>query len=108
MLARDEGVPRVAISDGSGQDRPGAHTALVRVGLQVTQGNQYRVKLLGERLEDAANRWCIAGQDLGPHPRVTGRDAGDVANSLPRQSNGPRRQISQPARHQACCDLWNV
>jgi peptidoglycan hydrolase-like protein with peptidoglycan-binding domain len=48
MLARDEGVPGVAISDGPGQNRPGAHTAPVGVRLQVTQGHEHRIKFFGE------------------------------------------------------------
>ena len=108
MLARNEGVPRVAVCNSSGQDRPGAHAALVRVRLQVTQRHQHGVKLCGERLQDAADCRCIAGQDLGPHARVAGRDACDVADSLPRQGNCARWQVAQPARHQACGDLRNV
>ena len=75
-------MPGVAIGHGPGQDRTGAHRASIRVGLKVTQCPEYRVEPFGERFEDAADRRCIADQNLGPHARVAGRDARDIANPL--------------------------
>jgi hypothetical protein len=85
VLAWDAGHTDVAVPDSAVDHLESA--AAVAVG-ELVEGEDHLVQVGSERGQGVADGGGVAGEDLGPEPRVTGGDPGDVTQSLAGEGHG--------------------
>ncbi|GAA3070198.1 hypothetical protein GCM10020000_63360 [Streptomyces olivoverticillatus] len=90
-------------------DAGGAVDPLVLVGgVQGAQGPYGLVEVGGEAGEDVGHGAGVGGEDVDPHPRVGGGDAGDVADALAAQAHGRLVRVPQAGGDHAGDQLRGV
>ena len=111
VLAGDPGVAGVAAGHGAGEHAAGALPVAARGAAPASRARtacSTASRSARELLQHRAQRGGVAGQDLGPHHRVAGRDPRDVAQPLAGQGHRAVGQLAQPGGDQAGGDLRHV